>query len=120
MSCTKIQSVESNHIPKTNEAYIQVLSPKEEKDFIVRKIKLKKGGMMPNHINKIAHQQVALNGSAKVVIGNEEYQAQAGDYLYIPAGIAHYYEACNGEDYEFLCMITTKEDEITFLNEGEQ
>ena len=117
MACEAILKYESNHIPKTNEAYIQVLSPKEEKDFIVRKITLKKGGMMPNHINKIAHQQVALKGSAKVVIGNTTYEAKAGDYLYIPAGVPHYYEACHGEDYEFLCMITTQEDEITFLEE---
>lgn len=115
MSCTKIESHETNHIPKTNEAYIQVLSPTQEKDFIVRKISLKKGGMMPNHINKIAHQQVALKGSAKVVIGDTTYEAKAGDYLYIPAGEPHYYEACYGEDYEFLCMITTQEDAITFL-----
>ena len=115
MSCTKIETVESNHIPKTNDAYIQVLSPKEDKDFIVRKLTLKEGGMMPNHINKIAHQQVALKGRAKVVIGNTTIEAKAGDYLYIPAGVPHYYEACLGEDYEFLCMITTAQDEITFL-----
>ncbi len=115
MACTKIETYEANPIPKTNEAYIQVLSPEQEKDFIVRKLTLKAGGMMPNHINKIAHQQVALKGSAKVVIGDKEYHAKAGDYLYIPAGEPHYYEACHGEDYEFLCMITTQEDEITFL-----
>lgn len=117
MSCTRIKTVEANHIPKTNEAYIQILSPKEEKDFIVRKIVLKAGGMMPNHINKIAHQQVALKGSAKVKIADEVIEAKAGDYLYIPAGSSHYYEACNDEDYEFLCMITAQEDEITFLDE---
>lgn len=115
MSCKKIQEYQSNLIPKTKDAYIQVLSPKDDADFIVRKITLKKDGMMPNHINKIAHQQVALKGSAKVVIGDNEYHAKAGDFLYIKAGEPHYYEACYGEDYEFLCMITTQEDEITFL-----
>lgn len=114
MSCTKVKNVASNAIPKTVDASIQVLSPLEEKDFIVRKITLKAGGSMPNHTNKIAHQQVALKGSAKVVIGDEVYEVKAGDYLYIPAGVAHFYEACNHEDYEFLCMITTQEDEITF------
>jgi quercetin dioxygenase-like cupin family protein len=117
MACTKIDEYEQNHIPKTDEAYIQRLSPDEEKDFIVRKISLKNNGMMPNHINKIAHQQVALKGEAKVVIGDKEFHAKAGDFLYIPAGVAHYYEACYGSDYEFLCMITTAEDEITFLDE---
>jgi len=115
MACKAIQSVESNLIPKTKEAYIQVLSPKDEKDFIVRKITLKKDGMMPNHTNVIAHQQVALKGEAKVVIDDNEYHAKVGDFLYIPAGVAHYYEACYGSDYEFLCMITTQEDKLTFL-----
>jgi quercetin dioxygenase-like cupin family protein len=115
MSCTPINNIASNAIPKTKDASIQVLSPENEKDFIVRKITLKAGGMMPNHTNKIAHQQVALTGSASVLIGDTTYKAKAGDYLYIPAGVPHYYEACNGEDYEFLCMITTQEDEITFL-----
>ena len=71
--------------------------------------------MMPNHINKIAHQQVALKGEAKVLIGDKIFHAKEGDYLYIPAGAAHYYEACYGTDYEFLCMITTEPDELTFL-----
>ncbi len=115
MSCEKIETVKANHIPKTNDAYIQVLSPSDEKDFIVRKITLKNGGMMPNHINKIAHQQVVLKGSAKVVIGDTTVEAKVGDYLYIPSGVPHYYEASLGEDYEFLCMITTVPDEITFL-----
>lgn len=116
MACKEIRTVGKKLIPKTKEAYIQVLSPEEEKDFIVRKITLKADGMMPNHINKIAHQQVALKGEAKVVIGDETIHAKAGDFLYIPAGATHYYEACYGSDYEFLCMITTQPDELTFLD----
>lgn len=116
MSHKEIRIVEKKKIPKTKEAYIQVLSPEDEKDFIVRKITLKAEGSMPNHINKIAHQQVVLKGEAKVIIGDEEIKAKAGDFLYIPAGAPHYYEACYGSDYEFLCMITTQPDELTFLD----
>ncbi|RXJ89097.1 cupin [Arcobacter sp. CECT 8983] len=107
-------SIEQNHIPKTVNANIAVLTPKDDKDFIVRKIVLKDGGSMPNHTNMIQHQQYVLSGEAKVVVGNEEYKAKKGDFIYIPAGVEHYYEACYGVDYEFLCMITTKEDEICF------
>ncbi|RXJ78727.1 cupin [Arcobacter sp. F155] len=108
-------SFEQNHIPKTDKASIAVLTPNEDKDFIVRKIVLKSGGSMPNHTNIIQHQQFVLSGEAKVVVGTEEYKAKQGDFIYIPAGVEHYYEACYGSDYEFLCMITTKEDEITFI-----
>ncbi len=108
-------SLEKNCIPKTVNASIAVLTPKEDKDFIVRKITLAKDGSMPNHINEIQHQQYVLKGSAKVVVGSEEFIAKEGDFIYIPAGVNHYYEACMGSDYEFLCMINTKEDKITML-----
>lgn len=113
--CINSDTIEKKHIPKTQKAQIALLTPNEDKDFLVRKINLTSGGSMPNHINKIQHQQYVLKGEAKVVIGEKEYHAKEGDFLYIPAGINHYYEACYGSDYEFLCMITTKEDEITML-----
>ena len=109
------ENFESTCIPKTVNASIAVLTPKEDKDFIVRKVTLAKDGSMPNHINEIQHQHYVLKGEANVVVGNETYQAKAGDFIYIPAGVSHYYEACYGSEYEFLCMITTKEDKITML-----
>jgi quercetin dioxygenase-like cupin family protein len=115
MYCKNSNEFNKNDIPKTVNAQIAVLTPSIDNDFIVRKIKLASGGSMPNHINKIQHQQYVLSGEAKVVIGKEEFHAKAGDFLYIPAGINHYYEAIYNCDYQFLCMITTKDDEITML-----
>ncbi len=116
MYCNCSDNFTSTEIPKTKGANISILTPKEDKDFIVRKIVLSDGGFMPNHKNKIQHQQFVLSGEAKVLIGDKEYHAKKGDFLYIPAGVEHFYEACYGQDYEFLCMITTKEDEIEFLD----
>jgi len=115
MYCKNIKEFDTNEIPKTVNAKIAVLTPSEDKDFIVRKVTLEAGGSMPNHTNEIQHQQYVLKGEAKVVIGEKEYQAKEGDFLYIPAGVAHYYEACYGKEYEFLCMITTQEDEIKLI-----
>lgn len=115
MYCKDSNSFDKCDIPKTNKAQISVLTPSEDKDFLVRKITLEQGGSMPNHTNKIQHQQFVLEGCAKVVVGEKEYKAKKGDFLYIPAGVNHYYEACYNSKYEFLCMITTKEDEITML-----
>ncbi len=115
MYCKNSDNYEKNDIPKTQKATIAVLTPKEDEDFIVRKISIKPGGTMPNHINKIQHQQYVLEGEAKVVVGKEVYHAKKGDFIYIPAGINHYYEACYDKEYEFLCMINTKEDSITML-----
>ncbi len=115
MYCKNSGDFETNEIPKTVNANIAVLTPSDDKDFIVRKVCLEKDGSMPNHTNEIQHQQYVLKGEAKVVIGDEEYHAKQGDFLYIPAGVAHYYSACYNSEYEFLCMITTKEDEIKLV-----
>jgi len=106
---------EKNEIPKTKLTNISVLSPDSEKDFLVRKISMSANGSMPNHTNEIQHQQYVLSGEAKVVVGDETYHAKEGDFIYIPAGVNHYYETCYGVGYEFLCMITTKEDTIKML-----
>lgn len=115
MYCKNSDDFPKKDVPKTQKAQIAVLSPEEDKDFIVRKIKIEAGGTMPNHTNKIQHQQYVLAGEAKVVVGEKEYRAKAGDFIYIPAGTPHYYEACYGKNYEFLCMINTKDDSLTML-----
>jgi quercetin dioxygenase-like cupin family protein len=116
MYCKASSEYERNDIPKTVNATIAVLSPEEEKDFMVRKVTLEEGGSMPNHTNIIQHQQFVLSGEAKVGIGAEVYYAKAGDFLYIPAGVPHYYEACYDTAYAFLCMITTQEDSIVLVD----
>ena len=115
MYCQASSGYEREAIPKTIKATIALLSPEQEQDFLVRKITLEEGGSMPHHTNKIQHQQYVLSGEAKVVIGEETYHPKAGDFLYIPAGIAHSYEACYGSDYTFLCMITTADDVIELV-----
>jgi quercetin dioxygenase-like cupin family protein len=115
MYCKSSDEFPRNDVPKTQKVKIAVLTPSEDKDFIVRKIKIEAGGSMPNHTNIIQHQQYVLSGEAKVVVGDNEYHAKTGDFIYIPAGINHYYTACYESDYEFLCMITTKEDNIVMV-----
>jgi quercetin dioxygenase-like cupin family protein len=115
MNCKNSDTFDRNEVPKTHKATIAVLSPKEDKDFIVRKVRIEPDGTMPNHINKVQHQQYVLKGEAKVVVGAETYHAKEGDFIYIPAGVPHYYEACYGKEYQFLCMITTKDDAIKML-----
>lgn len=118
MYCKNSSEYEKNPIPKTQLTNIAVLSPKNEKDFLVRKITMQADGSMPNHTNEIQHQQYVLSGEAKVVVGDEVYHAKAGDFIYIPAGVNHYYETCYGVGYEFLCMITTQQDSIKMLCES--
>jgi len=115
MYCTDSNTYSKNDIPKTKLTTIAVLSPEQEKDFLVRKITMQANGSMPNHTNEIQHQQYVLDGEARVVVGDEVYHAKKGDFIYIPAGVNHYYETCYGVGYEFLCMITTKNDTIKMI-----
>jgi len=115
MYCKSSDNYQKNNLPKTDKTTMAVLSPENEKDFIVRKVTIQKDGSIPNHTNEIHHQQYVLSGEAKVVVGNEIYHAKQGDFIYIPAGVNHYYEACYGTKYQFLCMIITKEDKIVLV-----
>jgi len=115
MYCKNSNEYVKNEVPKTKNATMAILSPEDEKDFIVRKASIEAGGCMPNHTNEIQHQQYVVSGEAKVVIGDEIYHAKEGDFIYIPAGLNHYYEACYGVGYEFLCIIPTREDKIVLV-----
>ncbi len=116
MYCKNSSEYTQNEVPKTQKATMAVLSPNHEEDFLVRKVSIEDGGSMPNHTNEIQHQQYVLSGEARVVVGDDEYHAKAGDFLHIPAGINHYYEACYNSGYEFLCMIPNREDNIVMVN----
>ncbi len=115
MYCKNASEYKVNPVPKTQNAVMSVLSPENEKDFLVRKVRIEAGGSMPNHTNEIQHQQFVVSGEAKVVIGDTVYHAKSGDFIYIPAGINHYYEACYETHYEFLCMIPARADKIVMV-----
>ena len=52
---------------------------------------------MPNHTNTVEHEQYVLQGAATIGIGDEEFQVKAGDVVYIPAGVPHWYRS-EGEE----------------------
>ena len=78
---------------------------------------MQKGGGMPRHTNTVEHEQYVLRGTAKIGIGSETYNVSAGDVVFIPQGIIHFYENTGEEPFEFLCIIPNKEDKITIVEE---
>ncbi len=84
-------------------------------NFMMRKFRIKSGGYMPYHTNSVEHEQFVLNGKAKVVIDGKEQIVKEGDILFIPSGIAHSYEVIGDEDYEFLCLVPNREDEVELV-----
>lgn len=89
-----------------------LISPQTAPHFAMRKFIIQKGGNMPLHTNEVEHEQYVLKGSAKVILGQEEYIVHKDDILFIPAGLPHAYEVLGDEDYEFLCLVPNKEDKI--------
>ncbi len=112
-----IDNVESIH-QKAGEGVSMkmLLSPEEASNFAMRQFCIKAHGHMPLHTNSVEHEQYVLKGKAKVTVGDEVFEAKAGDILYIPAGVAHMYETVGEEDYEFLCLVPKKEDTINILS----
>jgi len=95
---------------------IQILiSPEEGPHFAMRRFTMKPGGGMPKHTNAVEHEQYVLQGRARIAIGEETYEVSAGDVVFIPAGVPHWYKNIGDEDFVFLCLVPNLPDEIEIL-----
>jgi quercetin dioxygenase-like cupin family protein len=87
-------------------------------NFAMRRFSMEPGGGMPNHTNTVEHEQYVLRGCATIGIGEETYEVKAGDVVFIPAGMPHWYEAGKEEGFEFLCLVPNAADEIKLVEGG--
>jgi quercetin dioxygenase-like cupin family protein len=118
MSVKKTNAVEAKKVAAGQDTTIQVLiSSQEGPNFAMRKFSMKPGGGMPLHTNTVEHEQYVLGGRARIGIGEQIYEVQPGDVVFIPEGIPHFYDNTGDEPFEFLCIIPNKEDVITILDE---
>ena len=85
--------------------------------FAMRCFKMKPGGGMPKHTNEIEHEQYVLNGNAQIGIGDNVYEVKQGDVVFIPAGVPHWYKNLGPEDFQFLCLVPNKPDNIVILED---
>lgn len=108
-------------VAKGKGAYLQVLIGPEDgaPNFILRRFTLEPGGRIPAHRHPtIEHEQFVLKGSMTIGLDGEEHVASAGQAVFIPAGVAHWYENRGSEPVEFLCVIPkTKEYETEWLDD---
>ena len=118
MSVKHSQQVEETINPAGTGVSKQVLiSDKEGPNFAMRKFKIQPGGSMPNHINLVEHEQFVVSGSEQIGIGEEVYTVKAGDVVFIPAEVPHWYQTVGDQPFEFLCIIPNKPDETIILDE---
>jgi quercetin dioxygenase-like cupin family protein len=114
----------SNDVPATEVTAgdfttIQVLlSGQEAPNFAIRRFRMEPGGGMPAHTNTVEHGQYVLQGRARISIDGEEIEVQAGDVVFIPAEVPHWYQNIGDDDFVFLCVIPTgKQDVVTIVDE---
>lgn len=89
-----------------------LIGPNEAPNFAMRRFTMEPGGGMPKHTNSVEHEQYVLRGRAKVGVGEEVYEVQADDVLFIPAGVPHWYRAEGGEPFEFICIVPNRPDRM--------
>jgi quercetin dioxygenase-like cupin family protein len=70
---------------------------------------------MSNHTNLVEQEQYVLNGHARIGIGDQVYEVQKGDVVFIPAETPHLYTNIGDEPIEFLCLVPNLPDEINIL-----
>ncbi|RMH20424.1 MAG: cupin domain-containing protein [Gemmatimonadetes bacterium] len=92
-----------------------LIGPDEAPNFALRRFEMRPGGGMPRHTNAVEHEQYVLQGRARVGIGDEEFEVRAGDVVYIPAGVPHWYRAEGEEPFAFLCVVPNQPDRIEVL-----
>ena len=84
-------------------------------NFAMRRFSMGEGGGMPRHTNTVEHEQFVLCGRAEIGIGDEVHEVEAGNVLFIPAGVPHYYRVLEAP-FEFLCMVPNEPDRVEILD----
>lgn len=116
MSVTHIDQIESTMVENGVGVTKKILiSPENAPNFAMRCFTIQPGGRMPNHTNRVEHEQYVLGGRAKIGIGNEVFEVQKGDIIFIPAEVPHWYTNIGEEPFEFLCLVPNKQDSTTIL-----
>ena len=119
MSVRPAESIHTQPVTAGRSTSFQVLIGSDQApNFALRRFIMEPGGGMPRHTNQVEHEQYVLRGRGRVGIGEEVFEVEADDVVYIPAGVPHWYEALGDEAFEFLCVVPNQPDRLTILEEG--
>lgn len=95
-------------VERTRGAAIQILIGPADgaANFMTRRFTIQPGGRIPRHRHdSIEHEQVMLAGTMTIGLDHREADVTAGDSIFIPAGVDHWYENRTDEPVAFLCMV---------------
>ena len=116
MTVTHAHEVPSQPVMAGQDTSIQVLL--KGPNFTMRRFTMQPGGSMPEHTNTVEHEQYVLHGRARISVAGQEYEVQAGDVVFIPEGVPHWYRNIGEQDFVFLCLVPNKPDEIKIIANG--
>ncbi len=117
MPVIKFSDAEVIKVKRGTETTMQVLISSEEgPNFAMRRFEIQPGGGMPMHTNTVEHEQLVLSGRARVHLGDEVYEVEKDDVLFVPAGLPHSYESIGEEPYAFICSVPNKPDHVEILD----
>lgn len=115
MHVKKIRDIESEVLEAGKGVSRQMLiGPDEGPNFAMRKLVIEPGGSVPSHTSGAEHEQYVLGGRAKVGIGNQVYEVEKDDVVFIPAGEPHWYEAHGEEPFELLSVVPNGDHRMVF------
>lgn len=114
----QLEQQPATEIPAGEKTSMQMLlSPEEAPNFAMRCFTIEPGGFMPLHTNSVEHEQYVLQGRAEVRFGQEVRTVQAGDVVFIPAGLPHSYRTLDNEPFRFLCLVPNRQDDIRLVDD---
>jgi quercetin dioxygenase-like cupin family protein len=108
-----MSTVAAQPVDRSRGATIQVLVGPADgaRTFITRRFNVAPGGRIPRHRHdSIEHEQVMLTGSMVIGLDHREVTVNEGDCVFIPAGVAHWYENRSDQPVVFLCMVPATTD----------
>ena len=114
----KSAAVERQEVAAGEATEVQVLIGPADgaPNFALRRFIMGAGGGMPRHTNEVEHEQYVLTGRARVGIGDEVFEVESGDVVYIPARTPHFYEVVVAP-FEFLCIVPNTPDRVQIIGE---
>jgi len=114
-------TVEPQPVPRCSGTSIRILLGPESgvPNFVTRQFTIEPGGRIPCHRHDtIEHEQVILEGAMVISLDGRETEVTAGDSIFIPAGVSHWYENRASHPVHFLCVVPHTEDYQTEWLEG--
>lgn len=117
MTVRHVKTITGETIAAGTGASRQVLiGPDEGPNFAMRRFIMEPGGGIPAHTNTVEHEQYVVGGRARIGIGDQQFDVEAGSVVFIPAGMPHWYRVVGDEPFEFICVVPNLPDEIEMLS----